>query len=131
MKLPLGLMIIAACHYGLGVIYNSSPFTEPGFPYMAVYALLIGLSIPNGVFAVRSRNKSTFMKWVASSTLPGLLFMTYAKTQNNSGGLMPTTWDWGLWELFLPAIFGIVQIVILIYFLGTRARRAKGRAHQR
>ncbi|WP_372633727.1 hypothetical protein [Cohnella sp.] len=127
MKLTLGFLMIIAAHYILGVIYSSSIFTESGFPYVPVYTALICISIPNGVFAVRSENKNTFIKWVAFSTIPGLLFMTYARIQGNSSGLMPITWDWGLWELFLPLIFAVVQLMILIYFIATRKSKLKKR----
>lgn len=122
MRLALGFLIIIAAHYILGVVCNSSIFAESDFPYVPVYAALIFVSIPNGVFAIMSENKNTFIKWVAFSTIPGLLFMTYARIQGNSSGLMPLTWDWGLWELFLPFIFAVVQLTILIYFIATRRK---------
>ncbi|WP_143762547.1 MULTISPECIES: hypothetical protein [unclassified Cohnella] len=125
MKLTLGFLMIIAAHYVLGVVYNSSIFAESNFPYVPVYTVLICISIPNGVFAVRSENKNTLIKWVVFSAIPGLLFMTYAKIQGNSRGIMPLTWDWGLWELFLPFIFAVVQLTILIYFIATR--KSKGR----
>ena len=125
LKLTLGFLMIIAAHYILGVVCNSSIFAESDFPYVPVYIALIFVSIPNGIFAIMSKNKSTFIKWVAFSTIPGLLFMTYARIQGNSSGLMPLTWDWGLWELFLPFIFAVVQLTIQIYFIATR--KSKGR----
>jgi|GEM_PF-6861582 len=119
----MGMVLILASHYVLGILYDSDMFKESNFPYWTVYILIVAFALLNGTLALRTRTPNALIKWIVLSSLPGLLFMTYARMQGSSGGMMPTTWDWGLWELFLPALFTVMQLFMLIYFLGSRKGR--------
>ncbi|WP_158602138.1 hypothetical protein [Cohnella endophytica] len=126
MKAIGAYLIIILVYYLFGRLLGSTFFEEPDYSYVIEYGVLLLISVPNCIFSVRSNQKRFYLKWLMSSLIPGLLFMLHARTDTNTGGWISFPWDWGLWELFLPAIFTVSQIIFFIYIISNRSNNRAG-----
>ncbi|QWU16044.1 hypothetical protein SAMN04487895_102286 [Paenibacillus sophorae] len=112
MKEILGLLFIVIIHVLFGVIYQSSFFEEINYFIIIEYSFLLIISLIN-CWMIHRQGLKIFKIWIATSTIPGLLFMTYARFSDSSGGWISFPWDWGLWELFIPIIYGLIQLIFV------------------
>ncbi|AKG36706.1 hypothetical protein [Paenibacillus durus] len=112
MKGIFGLLFIIILYLLFGVIYQSSFFEEINYFIIVEYSFLLIISLIN-CWMIHRQGLKIFKIWIASSTIPGLLFMTYARFSDNSRGWISFPWDWGLWELAIPIIYGLVQLIFI------------------
>ncbi|WP_373232137.1 hypothetical protein [Cohnella sp.] len=120
MRVIIGCSLIFLTYYLMGLILDSSFFEEPDYSYLIEYLVLALIGLPNCILSLRMKIRNLYLKWILYSTVPGLLFMLFARFQESSGGFISFSWDWGLWELFLPAIYTVVQIIFILYILAIR-----------
>ncbi|WP_130616012.1 hypothetical protein [Cohnella abietis] len=122
MRISIGYFIIIFSYYFLSLILDSSFSEKLGYSNGIVYFILFLLGLLNGILSVFSKKKHFYLYWIAVSIIPEAIFMIYAKNRGDSTGLMPLTWDWGLWELFIPIIYAITQGILLtiVFVVGFR-----------
>lgn len=109
-----GIPIVAISYWFLGELYGSSFFEKIDIYILIEYGVLLLLSVIS-CYLIRNSKKITYLKWLALSIIPGLLSMTCMRFDSRSGGgWVSFPWDFSLWELIIPIIYGGIQIIFII-----------------
>jgi hypothetical protein len=107
-------LLIFVTYLIIGTSIESS-FLYKGNGLIFIYILLL-IIIGCNSFLINKLPIKSIALWVICSILPELCLMKYLYTasSNSSGGLISFPWDWLLWELFIPIILGLTQVITII-----------------
>lgn len=103
---------------------KSNIFEEFDWFTFVVYFLLFIVTTINA-YLVNKFDLTTLYVWILLSIIPGIAFILYSRFHEGTGGWVSFPWDWGLWELFIPIIFGFFQIIFLLACISSRRKISK------
>lgn len=105
----LGVLVILFFYISIGEYLGSSMFHIHLNFFHGILFLLFGIVII--LLMKLNLKKIVVLWWVLLTIIPGGSFIIYQYNNQGTGGWVSFPWDWGLWELFLPVILGITQII--------------------
>lgn len=107
----LGLLFILIFYISIGEILNSSMFDIEFSSFDGITLFLLCVVV--FLFITSKYKKRVIVIWVLFSVVPGGAFILYCNNNPSSGGWISFEWDWGLWELFIPIIVAIAQVLTI------------------
>lgn len=111
-----GLFIFASYLLSSRIVGSPIWSHDDDFIIRSVFIAIIILTCVNA-YIIHRHNKhdaKLWSFWLFISVVPGNAFVFYARYYPHPSGLAPFPWDWGLWGIYVPAIFGFFQIATLL-----------------
>lgn len=107
----LGLMFILIFYISIGEILNSSVFDIHFSSFDGIMLFLLCVVV--FLFITSKYKKRVIVIWALLSVVPGGALILYCYYTPSSGGWISFGWDWALWDLFIPIIVSIAQVITI------------------
>lgn len=113
-----GYIFLILFYYLCGVILGSSLIKEDFIIYVIEYVILMLIALPNCILSSKAGQTKKYIAWLLISTVPAVAYMLYARFETGGGGgFVSFPWDWLMWEIIIPVIFALSQLVFLAFAL--------------